>query len=252
MTGTEKKQIYTMLNTLSDWINEYPSPQYQNSTPIFNDDIKSNLLNQDKISNYKDDNSVIENIALKINNCTRCNLCKKRKKTVPGVGVKNPIVMVIGEGPGAEEDESGKPFVGKAGQLLDKMLIAINLSRDTNCFIANIVKCRPPENRDPLPEEIEACSSYLSAQIAVLKPVMILALGRVATQSLLNTTQGIGQLRGQILDYKGIPFMATYHPSALLRNEDLKRPAWNDLKVFREKLRELAPFYDNSLKVENI
>ena len=126
----------------------------------------------------------------------------------------------------------------------DKMLAAISLSRHSNCFIANIVKCRPPGNRDPLPEECHACRSYLDAQIAILKPRLILCMGRVATQNLLQTTLGIGQLRGKFTEYNGIPCMATYHPSALLRNQELKRPAWEDLKVFRERLQQICPGYE--------
>ncbi len=149
-------------------------------------------------------------------------------------------MLVIGEGPGADEDAKGEPFVGKAGQLLDKMLAAINLSRHTNCFIANIVKCRPPNNRDPMPDEADACRSFLDAQIGILKPKLILAVGRIAAQNLLNTTTGINKLRGQFFEYRGIPLLPTYHPSALLRNEDLKRPAWEDLKKFRTRLEEIT------------
>ncbi len=155
-------------------------------------------------------------------------------------------MLVIGEGPGADEDAQGKPFVGRAGKLLDKMLAAIHLSRDTNCFIGNIVKCRPPQNRDPLPEETAACGSFLEAQIQLLRPHLILAVGRIAAQYLLDTTDGIGRLRGRFFDYGGIPLMPTYHPSALLRNEQLKRPAWEDLKTFRSRLLELAPGYDGT------
>lgn len=152
--------------------------------------------------------------------------------------------MVIGEGPGAEEDLQGRPFVGRSGQLLDKMLAAVSLSRTVNVFIANIVKCRPPGNRDPQPEESEACAGYLAAQIAYIKPKAILALGRIASRNLLATNEGITRLRGRFFDYRGIPLMPTYHPSALLRDENLKRPAWEDLKRFREKLRELEPGYE--------
>ncbi|MCM1321138.1 MAG: uracil-DNA glycosylase [Bacteroides sp.] len=182
----------------------------------------------------------IAQIAEKISHCTRCQLSRTRKNTVPGTGVLQPLVLVVGEGPGADEDASGEPFVGKAGKLLDKMLAAIRLDRHTNCFIANIVKCRPPGNRDPLPEEADACRSYIEAQIHVLKPKMILAVGRVAAQNLLRTTEPIGKLRGRLLDYGSIPFMATYHPSALLRNEALKRPAWEDLKQFKRCLDSLV------------
>ncbi len=188
--------------------------------------------------------ATIDSVAQKIVSCGRCPLCKTRKNVVPGEGVSNPYVLVVGEGPGADEDEQGRPFVGRAGQLLDKMLAAINLSRQKNCFIANIVKCRPPMNRDPEPQEAAACRSFLDAQIHVLKPKMILALGRVALQNLLDTSIGINRMRGQIVDFKGIPFMATYHPSALLRDESLKRPAWEDLKAFRQKLIEICPDYD--------
>ena len=180
----------------------------------------------------------IADIASRIACCDRCALCQNRKNTVPGIGPERPLVMVIGEGPGADEDAQGEPFVGKAGQLLDKMLLAIGLSRKENCFIANVVKCRPPENRDPAPEEAAACAPFLEAQIDALKPRAILAVGRVAAQNLLKTTDGIGKLRGRIFDYHGIPLMPTYHPSALLRDDNLKRPAWEDLKRFKTVLLE--------------
>ena len=151
--------------------------------------------------------------------------------------------MVIGEAPGHDEDVRGEPFVGAAGQLLDKMLASIQLSRHDNCFIANIVKCRPHGNRDPLPEEAAACASFLQAQIHILQPRSILTVGRIAVQNLLNTSTGINRLRGQFYEYNGIPLLPTYHPSALLRNEDLKRPAWEDLKLFRTKLLQLDPNY---------
>ncbi len=189
--------------------------------------------------------ATLESIAKKISACQNCVLAKTRKNVVPGEGVANPAVLVIGEGPGADEDAQGRPFVGKAGQLLDKMLAAIHLHREKNCFIANIVKCRPPMNRDPSPDECAACSAFLQAQIHVLQPKMILALGRVALQKLLDTSIGITKMHGKIVDYKGIPFMATFHPSALLRDETYKRPAWEDLKIFRAKLLEICPNYES-------
>ena len=190
------------------------------------------------------DFSSLEEVALAIKNCSACGLCNTRKNTVPGMGVVHPAVLVIGEGPGADEDETGLPFVGKAGQLLDKMLASIFLYRTTNCFIANIVKCRPPANRDPLPEESSACAKYLDAQIALLQPKMILLLGRIALHNLLNTTEGITKVHGKWLTYQGIPVMAIYHPSALLRNEALKLPTWEDLKEFRNRLRQIVPDYE--------
>lgn len=195
-------------------------------------------------------------ISTKILTCRNCILCQQRKNAVPGEGVVTPVVMVIGEGPGEDEDIQGRPFVGKAGQLLDKMLNAIELDRTVNCYIANIVKCRPPLNRTPMPDEAAACRGYLEAQIHALKPVMILAMGRTSVQNLLQTNQGINALRGKFFDYHlggnenspAIPLMATYHPSALLRDAGLKRPAWDDLKLFRARLTELVPDYDVSFK----
>jgi len=175
--------------------------------------------------------------------CSACKLAATRTKPVAGEGpeelsrLSNSVeVMVIGEGPGADEDRQGRPFVGKAGQLLDKMLEAIQLSRKTNCYITNVVKCRPPQNRDPEPDERSCCAPFLDAQIRLTHPKMILVMGRVAAQHLLQTSEGIGKLRGRFFEYSGIPLMPTYHPSALLRDESLKRPAWEDLKRFRARL----------------
>ncbi len=183
--------------------------------------------------------TTLEEIASKIARCTRCTLARTRNNVVPGMGVENPDVLVIGEGPGYDEDKQGLPFVGKAGILLDKMLSAIGLDRKTNCYIANIVKCRPPQNRDPYPQEQDACFSFLEAQINILKPKMILCMGKISSNKMLNQASPIGTLRGQIFEYNNIPLMVTYHPSALLRNEQLKRPAWDDLKMFKAKLDEI-------------
>ena len=182
----------------------------------------------------------ISRIADDVRACQACSLCRTRKNAVPGEGVLDPQVMVIGEGPGADEDASGRPFVGRAGQLLDRMLDSIGLSRERNCFIANVVKCRPPDNRDPRPEETAACASFIARQIQLLKPRFILSAGRVSAQTLLNTGESLGRLRGKFFDYPAgdavIPLIVSYHPSALLRNEDYKRPAWEDLKLLRSRL----------------
>lgn len=169
--------------------------------------------------------------------CTACGLSATRHSVVFGQGADRPLVLVIGEGPGAEEDRLGLPFVGASGKLLDRMLAAIGLSREENCYIANIVKCRPPQNREPAPDERDACIGFLRSQIALLAPRAILCAGRTAAQSLLGTTEGINRLRGRELAFEGIPLVASYHPSALLRDESLKRPAWEDLK----RLRALLP-----------
>jgi DNA polymerase len=187
----------------------------------------------------------LEHIAAEIAACGMCALGERRKNTVPGEGPSHPQVIVIGEAPGAEEDAQGRPFVGPAGQLLDRMLASIGLSRQTNCFIANILKCRPPNNRDPEPDERAACIHFLESQILLLKPQAILCAGRVSAQTLLQTTAPMSSLRNgkhwEYTLYKDgaetvIPLFATYHPSALLRNEGWKRPAWEDLKAFREFL----------------
>jgi len=179
----------------------------------------------------------LELVATDVYGCTACKLSVTRTNAVPGEGVQRPLVMVIGEGPGADEDATGRPFVGRAGQLLDKMLASIGLSRESNCYIANVIKCRALGNRDPQPDETAACASFLLRQIQLLQPRFILCAGRIAAQTLLNTSTPIGKLRGKFIDFQAgdrtIPFLATYHPSALLRNEDLKRPAWEDLKLLR-------------------
>jgi DNA polymerase len=190
----------------------------------------------------------LERVAREVRSCAACELCKTRKNAVPGEGVPRPLVMVIGEGPGADEDATGRPFVGPAGQLLDRMLESkgrVGLSRTRNCFIANVVKCRPPGNRDPAPDETAACIPFLVRQINLLSPKIILCVGKVAANRLLGNIvpRTIGSLRGQFFEVYGIPMLPTYHPSALLRNEDLKQPAWDELQRLREKLREFDEGY---------
>lgn len=264
MKAAEKKLIYDLLKKASVLMTGYACENFSGEINFCDDEIPANgklenenfssspnsnemgfVQNSSTAQDAQNSGATIESIAKKISLCQNCILAKTRKNVVPGEGVANPAVLVIGEGPGADEDAQGRPFVGKAGQLLDKMLAAINLHRERNCFIANIVKCRPPMNRDPSPEECAACSAFLQAQIHVLKPKMILALGRVALQKLLDTSIGITKMHGKIVDYKGIPFMATFHPSALLRDETYKRPAWEDLKIFRAKLLEICPNYES-------
>ncbi len=168
--------------------------------------------------------------------CRACALGAARKNAVPGVGALDPLVMVVGEGPGAEEDAQGLPFVGAAGRYLDKWLEAIELSRDTNAYIANIVKCRPPSNRDPVPEEIETCTPYLARQIELVNPRALLAVGRFAAGFLTGRPDGIGRLRGTVYDYRGRPLIVTYHPSGVLRNPEWRRPVWEDLKLLRDAI----------------
>lgn len=172
-----------------------------------------------------------------VRDCTRCGLCAGRNQTVFGVGDRQAALMVIGEAPGAEEDRRGEPFVGPAGQLLNAMLKAIGHEREA-VFIANVIKCRPPNNRDPSPAEVAACLPYLQRQLALVAPRAILCVGRVAAQSLLGTDEPVGRLRGRRHEFGGRPLVVTYHPSYLLRAPGEKRKAWEDLKLLRQVLRD--------------
>jgi DNA polymerase len=246
MTADEKKKIACLLDTAGDHLRDgYKSvrEEYMFSDDPLPPSEGSGEPGPPYLSGFPEEADTLETVADRIRLCTACTLHTARKATVPGEGVSRPLVLVVGDGPGADEDLSGRPFVGKAGQLLDKMLSAIGLSREKNCFIANVVKCRPPENREPQPEEAAACLPFLTRQISILKPRMILCAGRIASQTLLETGAPLGSLRGCLSDYKGIPLLPTYHPSALLRDESKKRPAWEDLKALRLKLSELDTNY---------
>lgn len=169
--------------------------------------------------------------------CTRCGLCDNRTQAVPGVGHPQADLLVIGEAPGQEEDRRGEPFVGRAGQLLDRMLAAIGLDRQT-VYITNVLKCRPPKNRDPSAEEAQACGLYLRRQIELISPKVILSVGRVSAQNLLETPTSLGRLRGRWHQFgpQQTPLLVTYHPAYLLRTPAAKRQAWIDLKQVRQHL----------------
>ncbi|MBX3665984.1 MAG: uracil-DNA glycosylase [Burkholderiales bacterium] len=171
-----------------------------------------------------------EELKAKVASCTACGLHARRNKTVFGVGDEQADWLFVGEGPGADEDAQGEPFVGQAGKLLDNMLAAIDLRRGSNVYIANIVKCRPPGNRNPAPEEALACSGYLQRQIELIRPKLIVALGKVAAVNLLGRDSSIAALRGQVLEHRGIPLIVTYHPAYLLRTLNDKAKAWQDLR----------------------
>ncbi|MBD3393285.1 MAG: uracil-DNA glycosylase [Chitinivibrionales bacterium] len=171
-------------------------------------------------------------------NCHNCPLDDTRTKYVFGAGNAEANLMIIGEAPGEDEDRQGVPFVGAAGQLLTKMLAAIDLDRRKDVFITNILKCRPPGNRNPSDAEAEACAGILARQIEIIAPAALLLLGRVAAHRLLGRTESLAKLRGEKLDYKGIPVVITYHPAALLRNPQWKRPAYEDLQRLQAMLKE--------------
>lgn len=172
-----------------------------------------------------------------VRDCTACSLHRTRTQTVFGVGHRGAEWLIIGEAPGEQEDLKGEPFVGRAGQLLNEMLRAVGLSREV-VYIANILKCRPPQNRDPLPEEAAACEGFLRRQLALIRPSIILAVGRIAAQNLLKTDRPIGKLRGSVHRYADIPLVVTYHPAYLLRSPLEKRKAWDDLQLAQRALRE--------------
>ena len=172
----------------------------------------------------------VEAIAALVAQCTKCRLCEARSNTVPGEGPAAARLVVVGEGPGRTEDETGRPFVGPAGELLIKILAAIGLGRE-HVFICNVVKCRPPQNRSPLYDEISACTPYLFRQLELIKPTVILAIGNTAAQTLLDTKQSLGALRGRVHRFRGTPVIVTYHPAALLRNPNWKKPTWDDVRI---------------------
>ncbi len=191
-----------------------PKPVYQTSIP------KTHTISFDDLKKS-------------IQECEKCSLSQSRRHTVFGSGNKKARLMLIGEAPGNEEDLKGLPFVGEAGHLLDKILAAIDFKRE-EVFIANILKCRPPRNRDPEPDEVRSCYPYLKLQIEHIAPKMILTLGRVAAQTLLGTSKTIQSMRGQVHHYTTIPVMVTYHPAALLRNQEWKKPVWQDMQSLRK------------------
>ena len=172
----------------------------------------------------------LEEIEEVVKKCSKCDLCKFRNNTVFGTGNKNAEIMFIGEGPGADEDREGIPFVGKAGKLMNQAFIGLGISRD-DVYIANIVKCRPPQNRTPLKEEAESCLDYLRNQVMLVKPKIIVLLGNTALKNILGEQYGITSSRGKWIEKKGIKYMPTFHPAALLRDENKKIDFWNDLKL---------------------
>ena len=178
--------------------------------------------------------------AADVDACTSCGLCRTRHKSVPGVGDRAAEWLFVGEAPGAEEDARGEPFVGQAGRLLDNMLAALGMNRQRNVYIANVLKCRPPNNRTPEPGEADACRPYLERQVALLRPKLIVALGKSAASLLLGTDATIASLRGRVHRYRGVPLIVTYHPAYLLRNLPDKAKAWEDLLLARATVAETA------------
>lgn len=210
--------------------------EYAKSLGMTDVDVKTETLQQSsrqagkqKTGLVQDKAKALEELRAEIGNCTRCKLCKGRKNIVFGVGNPNAELMFVGEGPGADEDAQGIPFVGRAGQLLTKIIEAMGYKRE-EVYIANIVKCRPPNNRNPEPDEVAECIPYLIRQVEIICPKVIVCLGSVAAQNLLKTEEKITRLRGEFTEWQGIPVMPTYHPAFLLRNPNMKKPVWEDMQ----------------------
>lgn len=182
----------------------------------------------------------LDELELKCKNCRECGLCQGRTNLVFGVGKKDADIMLIGEGPGENEDLQGQPFVGRSGQLLDKFLASVDLSRDKNVYIANMVKCRPPKNRDPKPEEQEMCIKWLREQFKIIKPKIVICVGRISAQRLIGKDFKVTQQHGEFIDKNGTLFMGTYHPAAILRNPNNKELAFSDWLKVRDKIQELG------------
>ena len=243
--NNRRRQILKELNLLPAWYFRSDTPDInQSSFPESpkNEDITSSFTLKENPAQPKE----IDQLKLAVSHCTACPLSKTRTHTVFGTGDKNASWLFVGEGPGAREDETGEPFVGQAGKLLDQMLSAIKLNRQHLIYITNIVKCRPPNNRNPSTYEAAQCEPFLTKQIALIKPKIIIALGKVAAQNLLKCDNNISSLRGKIHDYSGIPLIVTYHPAYLLRSLPEKAKAWKDLcfaqSVMESLIQNPSPF----------
>ncbi|HCA41615.1 MAG TPA: uracil-DNA glycosylase [Bacteroidetes bacterium] len=226
---------------------EYINSEFKNDLPDFKDliiedtdenSIKETVkeyMNKDKWKSAESLDQLYDMIC----DCKKCDLWKTRTNFVFGSGNKNADLVIIGEAPGADEDKQGLPFVGRAGKLLTQILEAINFKRE-EVYICNVLKSRPPENRNPTPEEIKQCEPYLEKQLELIKPKMLLCLGTFAAQTLLKSKEALGKLRGKFHTYKNIPLLVTYHPAALLRNPNWKKPTWEDVQLLRKEFDKLA------------
>ncbi len=236
-----KKQIIEALKDQKDIFGDDLFEQKPRKTNVVAEKIDTYMEEENLFPVEKEDWEkalTLEQLDSLICNCTECKLHEGRNKFVFGTGNPNADVLVIGEGPGAEEDKQGLPFVGRAGKLLTDVLKAINFSRE-EVYIANVVKCRPPGNRTPLPDEMDTCLPYLKKQIALIKPKVILCLGLTAARALLKKRDSLTNMRGRVFEFENAKVMVTYHTAALLRNPHWKRPCWEDLQKFRKLYNEL-------------
>ncbi len=229
MSGSER-ELFQVVEMLKVSINDLKDSGMTYIPRLTNEDVKMN-------DNKKSMNMMesLDDVRADIGDCQRCKLCHGRTNIVFGVGDPNARLVFVGEGPGAEEDKQGEPFVGRAGQLLTKMINAMGLER-SQVYICNVVKCRPPDNRDPEADEIAACETFLKRQLLSIKPQIIVGLGRYACQTLLKSQTPMSKLRGHWHEYDGVKFMPTFHPAYLLRNPPAKKEVWEDLQVVMREL----------------
>ncbi|MFW6363096.1 MAG: uracil-DNA glycosylase [Spirochaeta sp.] len=250
------ESVWELLNDLEDYVRTgfrtrhpaAPAPAPEPVDPQFSRSAEIPSGNSPSFSSGADASGdpapTISALADRIAGCRLCRLHESRSRTVPGTGVLDPLVCVVGEAPGIEEDRTGLPFVGPSGEYLDKWLKAIGLSRHRNVFITNSVKCRPPGNNPPQPDELQACRPYLFRQLELLSPSMVLILGETAAQSLSGKADAsLAELRGSLHAVKGIPAVVTYHPSAVLRDQSLRTEVWKDLQLLRDELIQLRTDY---------
>lgn len=239
MEKEQLEKVLTEVESMIEYHNELQVPIYLSSVekkrnPEFNDELLNSILK--KINEPYVKTNSIDELYQSISNCKKCSLGNTRTNFVFGVGNPNADIVFVGEAPGADEDAQGEPFVGRAGKLLNQILQQVGLKRE-EIYICNILKCRPPNNRDPLPEEVELCESYLLKQLSLIKPKILVALGRIAGNTLLKKSETLGNLRKTLYWYNGIPFFITFHPAAILRN-----PQWKDGLV--EDLTKMKKYYD--------
>ncbi|MGK2906050.1 MAG: uracil-DNA glycosylase [Desulfuromonadales bacterium] len=218
----EIRETLSLARSQFEYLSDLGIESQATKLPGANRDLESSRINADT-------RETLEAIRADLGDCQRCGLAASRTKLVYGVGNPNARLVLVGEAPGREEDLKGEPFVGEAGQLLDRILLAMGMQRE-EVYICNVLKCRPPNNRDPAPEEVATCEGFLIRQLAAIRPHVIVGLGRIAVQSLLKTKVSISRLRGEWQRYQDIPLMPTYHPAYLLRNPEGKRDVWEDMK----------------------
>lgn len=232
----DKHENNPIISSSKDRIEEIDKNIKKDKKPLVEVDLFGNVIAVREEWNFSE---TIEELNSRICGCQKCALGTSRTKFVFGVGNPNADIVIVGEAPGADEDAKGEPFVGRAGQLLNKILDAVEFKRE-EVYICNILKCRPPGNRNPMPEEINLCEPYLKKQLDLIKPKLILILGKVAADTLLNLKQPLNKMRGKVHYYNGIKTMVTFHPAALLRNPNWKRPTWEDLQQFKKLYEELT------------